>query len=476
MIPLTLLEVARAVGGTLSDVPDPGRTVTGTVEFDSRRVTDGGLFVALRGERVDGHDYAGAAVAAGAVAVLAERPVAAPAVLVGPDSGGALRALADLAHEVVGRLPDLQVVGVTGSSGKTTTKDLLAQVLARRGPTVAPPESFNNEIGHPYTALMCTGQTRFLVLENSARGVGHIAALCRSVRPQVGIVLNVGVAHVGEFGSREVIARAKGELVEALPPSEAGGVAVLNADDPLVAAMAGRTRARVVTFGRNAPADVHARDAAADSRGRWAFDLVAGDAHARVALTVVGEHQVSNALGAAAAALALGMPIEDVAGALTAARAVSARRMDVRDRADGVTVINDSYNANPDSVRAALGALHGLATPGRRSWAVLGLMAELGADSPQHHRGIGERVAELGIDRLVTVGPEAAAILDGAVGAGLPPDRAGSVAEAAAAVELLRNEVRPGDVVLVKASKVEALWRVAETLLEDVPAATGERA
>ena len=263
MIPLTLAEVAGAVGGELHDVPDPGARVTGDVELDSRRIRPGGLFVALAGERVDGHEHAAGAVGAGAVGVLAARPVGVPAVVV-PDVPAAL---ADLARAVLGRLPDVTVVGVTGSSGKTSTKDLLAQLLAELGPTVAPPGSFNNELGHPYTVLRSTVDTRYLVLEKSARGIGHVAWLTRIARPRIGVVLNVGTAHLGEFGSRENIALAKGELVEALP---ADGVAVLNADDPLVAAMAARTAARVVLVGESAQAGVRAADVTLDERGRAA--------------------------------------------------------------------------------------------------------------------------------------------------------------------------------------------------------------
>jgi UDP-N-acetylmuramoyl-tripeptide--D-alanyl-D-alanine ligase len=456
VIPLTLAEVAALVSGTLADAPDPAAVVGGPVEFDSRKVGPGGLFVALPGERTDGHDHAAGAVAAGAAAVLAARPVGVPAIVV-PD---VLVALAELAHAVLDRLPSLTVVGVTGSSGKTSTKDLLAQLLARLGPTVAPPGSFNNELGHPYTVLRATAETRYLVLENSARGLGHIAALCRIARPRIGVVLNVGTAHLGEFGTQEVVARAKGELVEALPGD---GVAVLNADDPLVAAMAGRTAARVVTFGTAAGAHVRAGDVGLDERGRPHYTLHAGGQSAAVRLGLYGEHHVSNSLAAAAVAVELGMPVPDVAAALSEARPVSRWRMEVTDRADGVTVVNDAYNANPESMRAALRALVGMAG-GRRSWAVLGQMAELGADGSAQHDALGRLAARFGVSRLVVVGDEAEPIHAGAMLEGAESVRVPDVGQA---VDLLRRELRPADVVLVKASRAAGLERVALALLDE---------
>jgi UDP-N-acetylmuramoyl-tripeptide--D-alanyl-D-alanine ligase len=449
VIPLSLAQLADVVGGRLADAPDPAAVVTAAVEFDSRKLEPGGLFVALVGERVDGHDFAGTAIAAGAVGVLAARPVGVPAVVV----ADVLAGLGALAHGVLLRLPELSVVGVTGSSGKTSTKDLLAHLLARLGPTVAPPGSFNNEIGHPYTVLRADAGTRYLVLENSARGIGHIAALCAIAPPRVGVVLNVGSAHLGEFGSREVIARAKGELVEALAP---GGVAVLNADDPLVAAMAGRTKAAVRTFGTAAGADVRASGIVLDG-GRPRFTLHAAGEQVPVALALYGEHHVSNALAAATVALELGLPPAEVAQALGTATPVSRWRMEVTDRADGVTVVNDAYNANPESVRAALAAL-GTIAGDRRRWAVLGQMAELGPDADAEHEAVGRLAAGLGISRLVVVGEQAAPIHAAAVAEGADSVR---VPDAAAAVDLLRRELRPPDVVLVKASRAAALERVA---------------
>ena len=460
VIPLSLSEIAAITNGRLHGAR--GTEVVTAVEFDSRAIRPGGLFLALPGERVDGHEFAAAAVERGAVAVLAAREVDGPAVVVppvarvtgtylgetDPDGAGAavLAALARLAGHVVGELSGLTVVGVTGSSGKTSTKDLLAAVLAPLGPTVAPPESFNNELGLPWTALRADADTRHLVLEFSARGTGHIAALAAAVPPRIGVVLNVGSAHLGEFGSVDAIARAKGELVEALPSN---GVAVLNADDPRVAAMASRTTARVRTFG--ARADVRAEDLTLDA-GRARFRLVTPAGSAPVALRLVGGHHVGNALAAAAVAAELGGAPETVAAALSAAAPASRWRMEVTDRADGVTVVNDAYNANPDSMAAALRALAAVGT-GRRTWAVLGPMRELGPESATAHEGVALLAKELGVDELVTVdSPE--------YGAGRP------VADAAQATALLRAELAPGDVVLVKASRAAGLDRVAAALLE----------
>jgi UDP-N-acetylmuramoyl-tripeptide--D-alanyl-D-alanine ligase len=339
-------------------------------------------------------------------------------------------------------------VGVTGSSGKTSTKDLLAAVLAPLGPTVAPPGSFNNELGLPWTVLRADAGTRHLVLEFSARGAGHIARLAAVAPPRIGVVLNVGRAHVGEFGSVEAIARAKGELVEALP---ADGVAVLNADDALVAGMAARTAAPVVTFGRGAAAQVRAEDVRLDG-GRARFTLATPTGRAAVALRLVGEHHVGNALAAAAVALELGGEPEGVAEALSGAEPASKWRMEVTDRADGLTVVNDAYNSNPESMRAALAALAALGDGTRRTWAVLGRMAEQGDGAGAVHAEIAALAGELGVDRLVAVGT---ADYPGA-------ERA---ADVGAALDLLRAEAGPGDVVLVKASRAVGLERVAEGLL-----------
>ncbi|WP_181777684.1 UDP-N-acetylmuramoyl-tripeptide--D-alanyl-D-alanine ligase [Amycolatopsis pittospori] len=484
MIVLSLAEIAEIVGGRLHRT-DGTAEVTGTVEFDTREITSGGLFVALPGQKVDGHDFAAKAVESGAVAVLAAREVDAPAVIVPPldagvaheksvaltgdkDGSGAavLAALGKLARYVVDKLAGdhLTVVGVTGSSGKTSTKDIIAQLLEPLGPTVAPPGSFNNELGHPWTALRADAGTRHLVLELSARGPGHIAELAALAPPRIGVVLNVGSAHVGEFGSREGIAKTKGELVEALPSAENGGVAILNVDDPLVSAMASRTTARVVGVGESASAQVRAVDITLDDEARASFRLITPAGEAQVKLPLYGEHHVGNALSSAAVALELGSTPEEIATRLSGLERRSERRMEVTTRADGVTVLNDSFNANPESMRAALKALASMSTQ-RRSWAVLGVMGELGDDAVEAHDGIGRLVVRLNIDKLVVVGPEAAAMHQGAHQEGSWGEESVQVPDVEAAVALLHDQLRAGDIVLVKASKVAALWRVADALL-----------
>jgi len=472
VITLTLAEVAAAVDGEL--VGDGTRTVTGTVLVDSRAVAAGDLFVALPGERVDGADFVPAAAAAGAAGALTTRPDPALPCVVVADPVAALGRLAATVHE---RLvaDGLVTIGITGSSGKTSTKDLLGQVLAASAATVSPQGSFNNDIGLPLTVLTADAGTRYLVLEMGSRGPGHIARLCRIARPAIGVVLNVGSAHLGEFGSAEVIAVAKGELVEALP---AGGTAVLNADDPRVIGMAPRTVARVVTTGVEAPADVRATDVVLDEQARPRFTLQAGSEEHPVALQVVGVHQVANALSAAAAALAAGMTPPAVAAALSAAGPRSRWRMEVTRRADGLTVVNDAYNANPESMRAALAALVQL--PGRRRVAVLGAMGELGPGADAAHARLGRDAVRAGIDLVVSVGPDAIGVHTGALaersaGTGTSSDDAAQedgaldsvvhLPDREAARRLLAEELGAGDVVLVKASRSYGLEQLAADLL-----------
>jgi UDP-N-acetylmuramoyl-tripeptide--D-alanyl-D-alanine ligase len=488
VIELTVAQIAEIVGGELAGVSAEDAAqlhVTGTVEFDSRKVTAGGLFLALPGAHVDGHDHAASAVQAGAVAVLAARPVGVPAVVVRPtalgdrnasvlehdvDGSGAavLAALAALASFVAAELVagGLTIVGITGSSGKTSTKDLIAAVLAPLGEVVAPPGSFNNELGHPWTVLRATPDTDFLVLEMSARHPGNIAELAAIAPPSVAVVLNVGTAHLGEFGSREAIAATKGELPQAVPPS---GVVILNVDDAAVAAMASMTAARVVRVSATAHADVWADGVVLDELARPGFTLHAGHTAVPVTLAVHGEHQVTNALCAAAVALECGATGGQVAAALADAGPVSAHRMAVTTRADGVTVINDAYNANPDSMRAGLQALSWIASPpegSRRSWAVLGEMAELGDDAISEHDRVGRLAVRLDVSRLVVVGTGRTmrAMHHGAVMEGSWGGEAIMVDDADSALALLRAELAPGDVVLVKASNAAGLATMAEAL------------
>ena len=463
MIPMTLAEVAQATGGALHDVTDPQTLVTGPVVRDSREVEPGALFAAIVGERVDGHDFAERVVReGGAVAVLASRPVGVPAVVV----DDVVEGLSRLAHAVTSRAGGTTVVALTGSAGKTSTKDLIAQVLGTAGPTVFTAGSFNNEIGLPLTALKVAPDTRFLVLEMGARHKGDIAHLTGIVPPRIGLVLNVGTAHMGEFGSRDAIAEAKGEMVENLPVE---GCAVLNADDPLVRAMASRTKARVLFFGESEEARIRAEDVRLDASGRAAFTLVTPAGSAPVALRLYGEHHVSNALAAAAVATECGLDVQQVAAALGEAGSLSRWRMELTERADGVTVINDAYNANPDSMRAALRALAAIGGRGpgaRRTWAVLGEMRELGEDSLAEHDAVGRLAVRLNIATLVAVGGREAACMElGARNEGSWGEESVLVPDVDTAIELLREQVGPGDVVLVKASRSVGLERVAEALL-----------
>jgi UDP-N-acetylmuramoyl-tripeptide--D-alanyl-D-alanine ligase len=474
VIELTLGEVAAIVGGRLRE--DDGTTrVTGTVEYDSRRVGPGSLFVAFPGEQVDGHDYVAAAHAAGAVGSLVTRPVPGPRI----EIDDPLAALAALATAVLRRLPAVEVIGITGSSGKTSTKDLLAHLLSSAAPTVAPAGSFNNELGLPYTVLQADESTRYLVLEMGARGVGHIRTLCAIAPPRIGVVLNVGSAHLGEFGSREAIAAAKGELIEALPAAEEGGVAVLNADDPLVLGMSARTRAAIVTVGEASTADVRADEVGLDDYGRPAFTLHAGARHEAVQLQLVGGHHVGNALAAAAVGFALGLDLAAVAEGLRTASAASRWRMELTERPDGVLVINDAYNANPESMRAALKTLASVSRArrgrGARSFAVLGEMAELGAASQPEHDALGRLAVRLDLSRVIAVGDAARPIAHGAALEGSWNGESSWVPDAEAAIQALRSELRPGDVVLVKASRAASLERVALAIADDASTGPGSQ-
>jgi len=473
MIPLRVSQVATVLDAEVRPAAGPptdlGLAVT-HVTADSRAVGPGSLFVALPGERVDGHAYVATAFAQGAVAVLVAHPVDllpghAPTgpqlVVVDP-----LVALGRLARHVVdrARAGGLKVVGITGSQGKTSTKDLLGAVLAAAGPTVAPVGNLNNELGVPLTVLRVDAQAQYLVVEMGARGIGHIAYLCGIAPPDVAVVLNVGHAHVGEFGGREAIAQAKGELVEALRED---GLAVLNDADPRVRAMRSRTRARVLPFAvdetPDGPDAVWADELVGDERGRYAFTLHrrrgGADTQARVALRGTGRHQVGNAAATAAAAFALGLDLDVVATALSAAEPASRWRMEVHDRADGVRVVNDSYNANPASMAAAIETLAELGRGRGRTWAVVGDMLELGAEAPALHAALAAQLRAAGIDEVVALGEFAPLLVADAPGRARVAE---SVSQAAAWV---RAEVAPGDVVLVKASRGLALNLVADEIL-----------
>ena len=465
MIPLTLEEIARAVDGTAHGAGPgtkpgtggPGLTVTGPVVIDSREVTAGALFAAIAGARSDGHDFASAAYAAGAVAMLGSRPVDRPCVVV----DDVVTALTKLAGLVRDRLSPV-VIGLTGSVGKTTTKDLLAQILEGEAPTVATSRSFNNEIGLPLTILRADRQTRYLVLEMGAARPGDITHLVRVGRPQIGLVLNVGPAHVLTMGGIDGVAKTKGEMVRDLPAAEGGGSALLNADDERVAAMAGQTRAAVTFYGTGRDAAVRATNVTLDAAGRASFTLHTPAARATVRLRLPGGHQVANALAAACAASAVGVQADRIAAALSSAEPRSRGRFEIRERPDGVTVIDDAYNANPVSTQAAIRTLATMAA-GRRTVAVLGEMMHQAEGTIHQHEAIGALAGALGIDVLVAVGqgegPGAMAAAAGEAGVSVS-----AVPDGDAAIGLLRKSLRPADVVLVKASSMVGLSAVAAAL------------
>jgi UDP-N-acetylmuramoyl-tripeptide--D-alanyl-D-alanine ligase len=463
VIALTLAELAQALGGTvlLPEGAADDLVVTGSVETDSRLVGPGSVFFALPGEETDGHLFAPAAVEAGAALVVAERAVevAVPQLIV-PDGVVALAAMARL---VVGRVRSsgkLRIVAITGSNGKTTTKNLLRAVLEPEGPTVAPPGSFNNHVGAPISMLRVDESTEYLVVEMGASHEGEIARLVAIATPDISVVLKVGLAHAGEFGGVEAIQRAKSEIVRELP---ATSTALLNRDDSRVAAMADMTAARVVWFGQSPDADVRAEDVVATASGT-AFTLVADGSRHPVHLRILGEHHVANALATLAVSRELGIPPERAIPAIEAVPRAERWRMEVLDRGDGVTIINDAYNASPDSTAAAMKTLAQIITPGQRSVAVLGEMAELGEFAQEEHDRLGRLAVRLNIGKLVVVGERARHIH---LAAGLEGSWDGEsvlVPDVDAAYDLLREELRPGDVVLVKSSKSAGLRFLGDRL------------
>ncbi|MDP9296009.1 MAG: UDP-N-acetylmuramoyl-tripeptide--D-alanyl-D-alanine ligase, partial [Actinomycetota bacterium] len=446
-----LSEIAADVGG-----PAGGSDVeVSSAVVDSREAVPGALFVAIRGERTDGHRYMEDAFAAGCSAALVERaPGEHPHVLV-DDTQEAFLSLAGAER----RAMNASVLAITGANGKTSTKDLAAGVLGTRLRVHASPASYNNEVGVPLTILGAAAATEALVCELGARHLDEHTRLCSVVDPDVVVVTNAGVAHMQEFGSWENIVAATAEPVDAL---SAGAIAILNADDPTVSALASRTRAEVLTFGLARSADVCASDIQLDVDGRARFTLSSSGDRERVELAVPGEHMVSNALAAAACGLALGLSVAECATGLKDA-GVSRWRMEPSITPSGVRVLNDAYNANPDSVGAGLKAARWIARDARLV-AVLGHMAELGPISAEEHEAVGRLVTRLGIERLVTVGEEAEAIARSAVREGMEPDAVETVSSAEAAAESVRSWARAGDVVFLKGSRVAGLERVAELL------------
>ena len=456
MIPLPIADIVQIVGGRLEDAAAGERligqsVVGGTVQTDSRLVTAGSIFFALPGEVTDGHLFAQAAVDNGAALVVAERPLglAVPTVLV---SDGAV-ALADLARGVVQRVRDagkLSVIAITGSNGKTTTKNLLRAILERQAATVAPEGSFNNHVGAPISMLRIDHSTRYLIVEMGAGKSGDIARLVSIARPDIGVVLKVGLAHVGEFGSIDEVQRAKREMVTDLDPS---AIAVLNADDDRVAEMAGSTPASVYWFGLSERANMRAEDVEATATGT-AFTLVAdGGNPLPVTMQILGEHHVFNALAALSVAKLLGIDLAQAIAALEDVPRAERWRMEVLRAPSGAIIINDAYNASPDSMAAALKTLAQVRGPENRSVAVLGEMAELGEYADEEHDRIGRLAVRLNVQKLVVVGHGARHIHNAAGLEGSWDGESVYVPTMQEAYDLLRDDVRAGDIVLVKSSK-----------------------
>ncbi|WP_349898211.1 UDP-N-acetylmuramoyl-tripeptide--D-alanyl-D-alanine ligase [Parafrigoribacterium soli] len=463
MITLTLAEIAAAVDGALElrDSASASDAVSGSVQTDSRLVVGGSIFFALRGETTDGHLFAEKAVTAGASLLVVERPLdlAVPQIVV---TDGVV-ALGALAKEVVTRVRadgHLRVVGVTGSNGKTTTKNLLKAVLEAEGPTVAPQGSYNNQVGAPLSMLQINGQTRYLVVEMGAGGPGEVGNLAAIAKPDVAIVLKVGLAHAGVFRTLEATQAAKAEMVTGLPSS---AVAILNADDGRVAAMESLTAARVVWFGLDERADPRAEDLVATASGTT-FTLHSGSEHRQVTLRILGEHHVMNALATIAAVRELGVPVDSAVRAIESVARAERWRMELLHPGGGITIINDAYNASPDSTAAALKTLAQVVEPSQRSVAVLGEMAELGEVSDEEHDRIGRLVVRLNIQKLVVVGHAARHIHNAAGLEGSWDGESVLVADADEAYDLLRDELREGDIVLVKSSKSAELRFLGDRL------------
>lgn len=470
MIRLPLARIAEWLSGRLvpaaaraSALPPPDHTaiVEGSVRTDSRLIEPGDVFVAMPGESTDGHLFAHAAAEAGAALVIGERELELPVPQI--VVADAALALGVLAGKVVAQLratTGLCVIGITGSNGKTTTKNLLAAILGDTAPTVAPTGSFNNHVGMPVTMLRAGVETRYLVLEMGAGAPGDIARLVGMAMPDIAVVLKVGLAHAGILGGVDAVAHEKAQIVAGLPSS---AVAILNTDDQRVEAMAGMTRARVVRFGLSPRAEVRAERISTDADGTR-FDLLADGIRREVQLRILGEHHVVNALAALAVARELGLDLDRAVEGLQRVPRAERWRMEVFDRADGVTVINDAYNASPDSTVAALKTLAELTVGERRSVAVLGEMAELGEFSDEEHDRIGRLAVRLGIQQLVVVGEAARHIHHGAGLEGSWDGETVLVPDPDAAYAVLGELIRPGDVVLVKSSNSAGLRFLGDRL------------
>lgn len=468
MYNLTLGQICDIVDGKL--IGDPAIKVSG-ISIDSRATVSGDLFGAIVGERVDGHNYVGQALRSGASALLTSKQVEGPQVIV-PGSPDALdpviHAIAKISSHVRSLTHGVEVIGITGSSGKTSTKDMIGQVLSHAAPTHSPAGSQNNELGLPLTLLSAPRDVKFLVAEMGMRGLGHITYLCEVAKPTIGVITNVGRAHIGEVGSIEGIAKAKSELVRAIEPS---GVVVLNADDERVLAMRELTDATVFTYGFADMADVRAENLELSEYGSYNFDLVYRGERIPASIPMLGEHNVLNALAAAAVGIAVGMEVTDIARALTTLKQMSKWRMEVHQVPGDVTIINDAYNANPESMTAALETLTAIPVKGN-TFSILGKMHELGNDSDAIHAQIAKLASNLGVTQVIAVGEAAKAY-------GLPAPAADDMTaeipigksqksvwlpDFDSACDYIVNQVNSGDILLFKASRAEQFEVLADRI------------
>ena len=448
MIPLQASAIAAIVGGTFHG---QDLLVTEPPVLNSADAVPGSLFLALRGENVDGHDFAADAFSSGSVVALVTKAISGNYILV----DDVTRALGALAHYVRKELKNLSVVGITGSQGKTTTKELLASVLSQVAETVAPSGNYNNDLGAPISLLRCTETTKFCIVEMGARHLGDIAKLVAIAEPDIGVVLKVGTAHLGEFGSVEKIALTKSEMISSLRDS---AVAILGNYDAYTPKMSELHKGKVVRFGEDSNCSIRATDIEF-REGRAHFDLVTPEGRSAVALRIVGLHQVANALAVAAIATELGLTLDQIAGGLSTAESNARWRMEIIELPQ-LLLINDSYNASPEAMSAALSTLALFAQErGGESWAFLGKMHELGESSQSDHAAIGTLAQELGIDHLVCVGaPEFAATMDqnGPTSIHLCSDKAEAL--------VIAENVNQGDVLLIKASRSEKLEELADSI------------
>jgi len=448
MIAMKAIEIASVVQGTLhgEDV-----TVTEAAVVNSSEAIEGSLFLAIKGERVDGHDFVADARSHGAVLTLSTKSVEGPHILV----SDVVVALGKLAQHVRSNLLNLTVIGITGSQGKTTTKELLTSILSAAAPTVAPHGNFNNEIGAPLSLLHCTEATKYCIVEMGARHKGDIAHLCSIAQPNIGVVLKVGTAHLGEFGSIEAIAETKSELISSLSAEATG---ILGTYDNFTPKMAALHKGKNITFGESSDCDIRATDIEV-REGRAHFDLITPEGRSAVGLRIVGLHQVANALAVASVATVLGFSLDQIAGGLSTAESQAKWRMEINEL-PSLVLINDAYNASPEAMAAALQTLVFFAQErGGESWAFLGKMHELGESSDTDHAAIGTLASELGIDHLVCVGASE-------YGAAVGPESATTVhlCKDKAEALLVAANINPGDVVLVKASRSEKLEELADSI------------